>query len=182
MFSRRSRDLTGPAIGLAVTGVVAGATAAGIAARRRKRAKGSADGGLQADVKRLFEEPWKGNFDVIDELVADTYIGYDPSQPEPIRGPEGLKATIQQYIDAFSDARITVEDQFAEGDRVATRWTGRGTHSGEIAGIAATGKEVTVSGLTFSRLESGIVVEEWTNWDTLGMLVQLGAVPAPARA
>jgi steroid delta-isomerase-like uncharacterized protein len=133
-------------------------------------------------VKRLFEEPWKGDFGVIDELVADTYIGYDPSQPEPIRGPEGVKANLQQYIDAFSDARITVDEQFAEGDRVATRWTGRGTHSGEIAGIAATGKEVTVSGLTLSRLEGGKVVEEFTNWDTLGMLVQLGAVPAPARA
>lgn len=133
-------------------------------------------------VKRLFEEPWKGNWDVIDDFVSETYVGYDPSQPESIRGREGLKANIQQYIDAFSDARITVDDQFAEGDRVATRWTGRGTHSGEIAGIAATGKEVTVSGLTFSRLEGGIVVEEWTNWDTLGMLVQLGAVPAPARA
>jgi steroid delta-isomerase-like uncharacterized protein len=182
VFSRRSRDLTGPAIGLAVAGVVAGATAAGIAARQRKRAKGALMADSKLIVKRLFEEPWKGNFDAIDELVADTYIGYDPSQPDPIRGPEGLKATVQQYIDAFSDARITVEDQFAEGDRVATRWTGRGTHSGEIACIAATGKEVTVSGLTFSRLDGGKVVEEWTNWDTLGMLVQLGAVPAPARA
>lgn len=133
-------------------------------------------------VKRVLEEPWKGDFDVIDEFVADTYTGYDPSQPEPIRGREGVKANFQQYIDAFSDARITVDDQFAEGDRVATRWTGRGTHSGEIAGIAATGKEVTVSGLTFTRLEGGLVVEEWINWDTLGMLVQLGAVPAPARA
>jgi steroid delta-isomerase-like uncharacterized protein len=133
-------------------------------------------------VKRVVEEPWKGNFDVIDELIADTYIGYDPSQPEPIRGPEEFKANFQQYLDAFSDARITVDDQFAEGDRVATRWTGRGTHSGEIAGVAATGKEVTVSGLTFSRLQDGKVIEEWTNWDTLGMLVQLGAVPAPVTA
>jgi steroid delta-isomerase-like uncharacterized protein len=133
-------------------------------------------------VKRLFEEPWKGNWDVIDEFVAEKYVGYDPSQPEPIRGRKGLRANLQQYIDAFSDARITVDDQFAEGDRVATRWTGRGTHTGEFAGIAATGKEVTVSGLTFSQLEHGFVVEEWTNWDTLGMLVQLGAVPASATA
>jgi len=69
-----------------------------------------------------------------------------------------------------------------EGDHVATRWTGRGTHTGEIAGIAPTGKDVTVSGITVSRFEDGLVVEEWTTWDTLGMLVQIGAVPAPAQA
>jgi steroid delta-isomerase-like uncharacterized protein len=133
-------------------------------------------------VKRLLEEPWKGNFDVIEETVAKNYIGYEPSQPEPIRGPDGVRANFQQYIDAFSDARITVDEQFGQGDRVATRWTARGTHTGEIAGIAATGKEVTVSGLTFSRLEGDKIVEEWINWDTLGMLVQLGAVPTPSRA
>jgi predicted ester cyclase len=65
---------------------------------------------------------------------------------------------------------------------VATRWTGRGTHDGEIAGIAATGKQVTVTGLTISTVENGLVVEEQTEWDALGMLVQLGAVPAPTPA
>ena len=96
--------------------------------------------------------------------------------------PANFNGTWQQYIDAFSDARITVDDQIAEGDKVATRWTGRGTHTGEIAGISATGKDVTVTGLTISRLEGGLIAEEWTTWDTLGMLVQLGAVPAPAAA
>ncbi|HXG76787.1 MAG TPA: ester cyclase [Gaiellaceae bacterium] len=133
-------------------------------------------------VRRLLEEPWTGSFAAIDELVSPSYVGYDPSQPEPIRGPDGLKANFQQYLDAFQDARITVDDQIAEGDKVASRWTGRGTHTGEIAGIAPTGKEVTVTGLTISRLEGDKVVEEWTTWDTLGMLVQLGAVPAPAHA
>ena len=136
----------------------------------------------KALVRRVAEEPWNGNWDVIDELLAESYVGHDPSQPEPIRGPEGLKANLRQYVDAFSDARITVDEQFAEGDRVATRWTARGTHSGEIAGIPPTGKEVTVAGMTFSRLEGGLIVEEWVNWDALGMLVQLGAVPEPARA
>ncbi len=136
----------------------------------------------KALVRRVAEEPWKGNWDVIDELLAESYVGHDPSQPEPIRGPEGLKANLRQYVDAFSDARITVDEQFAEGDRVATRWTARGTHSGEIAGISPTGKEVTVAGMTFSRLEGGLIVEEWVNWDALGMLVQLGAIPEPAHA
>ena len=133
-------------------------------------------------VKRLFEEPWKGNWGVIDEFVAPGYIGYDPAEPEPIRGPAGFRANVEKYLAGFPGGAITVDDQIAEGDKVATRWTGRGTHTGEIAGIAATGRDVTVSGLTLSRLENGMVVEEWTTWDTLGMLMQLGAVPAPAQA
>jgi predicted ester cyclase len=133
-------------------------------------------------VRQVLEEPWKGNWDVIDENVAPTYVGYDPSLPEPIRGPDGAKANFQMYLDAFTGAHIKVDDQIAEGNKVATRWTGRGTHTGEIQGIAPTGKEVTVTGLTISRLEGGKIVEEWTTWDTLGMLVQLGAVPAPATA
>ena len=133
-------------------------------------------------VRRLFEEPWKGNWDVIDEYAAPGYLGHDSAEPEPHRGPEGLRANVQKYVAGFPDGSITVDDQIAEGDRVATRWTGRGTQTGEVAGIAPTGKEVTVSGVTISRLEGGKVVEEWATWDTLGMLVQLGAIPEPARA
>ena len=133
-------------------------------------------------VRRLTEEPWTGNVGVIDELASPDYIGRDPTEPEPVRGHAGLKAQLEKYKAGFSDARVTVDDQFAEGDRVATRWTGRGTHDGEIIGVAATGKEVTVSGLTISRVENGLVVEEQTEWDALGMLVQLGAVPAPTTA
>ena len=132
-------------------------------------------------VKRLFEEPWKGNFEVIDEFVAPNYVGHDPAEPEPIRGPAGLRANIEKYLAGFPDGGITVDDQIVDGDKVATRWTGRGTQTGEVAGIAPTGKEVTISGLTISRLEGGMVVEEWATWDTLGMLIQLGAIPEPAR-
>jgi steroid delta-isomerase-like uncharacterized protein len=135
----------------------------------------------KAIVRRAFEEPWKGNLDVIDELIATQYIGHDPASPEPLRGPAGVKEFISTYRAAFPDARITVEQQLAEGDLVATRWTGRGTHEGELMGITATSKRVTVSGLTISRLEGGKIVEEFQNWDTFGMMQQLGAVPALAQ-
>lgn len=138
-------------------------------------------GDAMSTVKRLLEEPWKGKMDVVDECCATGYVGHDPSEPEPIRGPEGLKRQFEKYLAAFPDGRITVDDQFSDGSRVATRWTGRGTHQGELSGIAPTGKEVTVTGLTVSLLEGDKVVEEWTIWDTLGMMVQLGAVPMPAR-
>jgi len=133
-------------------------------------------------VRRLFEEPWKGGWDVIEEFVSPDFIGHDPAEPEPIRGPAAMRANIEKYLAGFPGGAITVDDQIAEGDKVATRWTGRGIQTGEIAGIAPTGKEITVSGLTISRIENDMVIEEWATWDTLGMLVQLGAVPAPAQA
>lgn len=134
-------------------------------------------------VQRLFEEPWKGNWHVIDEVLGADYVSWDTGRSEPLRGRESLREWLRAYSDAFPDGRLTVHDQVAEGGKVATRWSARGTHAGEIAGIEATGKEVTVSGLTISTLEGGKVVEQWTTWDRLGMLVQLGAVlPTAAEA
>lgn len=133
-------------------------------------------------VRRIAEEPWRGNYDVIDEHLAADYVGHDPSMPEPIRGPAGFREYVRTFQNAFRDARITVEEQLAEGDLVATRWNGRGIHEGELMGVQPTGKETTVTGITISRLKDGKVAEEWSSWDTFGMLVQLGAVSAPARA
>ena len=130
-------------------------------------------------VRRLGVEPWEGNLGVIDELVTTDYVGHDPAQPD-MQGPDGIKEFITGYLTGFPDGRITIDEQLAEGDLVATRWTGRGTHQGEMMGIPPTGKQVTVSGITISRVKNGKVVEEWSNWDTLGMLQQLGVVPAMA--
>src|SRR5205823_575293 len=98
----------------------------------------------------------------------------DPALPEPIRGPQGAKDNFKQYSDAFEGAQITVVDQIAEGDAVATRWQGRGRHTGELMGFPPTGKEVIVEGLNLTRLRDGKIVEEWSNWDTLGMLQHVG--------
>jgi len=133
-------------------------------------------------VRRAFEEPWKGNLDVVDELIAADYVGHDPANPEPLRGPEDVKEFVSSYLAAFPDARITVEQQLCEGDLVATRWTGRGTHKGELMGVQPTGKLVNVTGLTISRLSGDKIVEEYQSWDTLGMLQQLDAIPALAHA
>lgn len=130
-------------------------------------------------VRRALEEPWS-DLSVLDEVIDSGYIGYDPAQPEPLRGPQGAKENIEQYRSAFEGAQITVKEQVAEGDYVASRWEGRGRHTGELMGISPTGKDVTVSGQTISRLAGGKIVEEYTNWDTLGMLQQIGAVPASA--
>jgi predicted ester cyclase len=132
-------------------------------------------------VRRALEESWR-NVDVLDELVSSDYVGNDPALPEPLRGIQGAKDNVNQYLSAFEGAQITVSKMIAEGDLVASRWEGRGKHTGEIMGIAPTGRDVVVSGQTLSRLEGGKIVEEWPNWDTLGMLQQIGAVPAGAAA
>ena len=133
-------------------------------------------------VRRLLEEPWKGDLGVVDELIDRNYVGHDPSIPEPLRGPDGFKENVSTYREAYSDAQITVDEQIADGDKVATRWTARGKHDGDLMGVAPTGKQVKVSGLTLSRLANGKVIEDYTNWDTFGMMQQLGVVPELARA
>ena len=132
-------------------------------------------------VRQVLEDSWK-DLGVIDELVSTDYVGHDPARPEPIRGPQGAKENVNQYREAFEGAHITVKDQIGQGDSVATRWEGRGRHTGEIMGIPPTGKDVVVEGITVSRLEGGRIVEEWTNWNTLGMLQQIGAIPTVAPA
>ncbi len=128
-------------------------------------------------VRRALEDSWQDP-SVFDELISSDYVGHDPALPEPIRGPQGAKDNFKQYSDAFEGAQITVKDQIAEGDAVATRWEGRGRHTGELMGVPPTGKEVVVEGLNLTRLRDGKIVEEWSNWDTLGMLQQVGAIPS----
>ena len=77
-------------------------------------------------VDEIFNE---GKLEVADELIAPEFVGYDPALPEPMRGPDGVKQQAAGYRAAFSDMRLTIEDDIAEGDRVVTRWTARGTHA-----------------------------------------------------
>jgi steroid delta-isomerase-like uncharacterized protein len=133
--------------------------------------------------RRVIDEVFNaGKLDVIDELVTDDYVGHDPALPADQRGPEAAKGSVAGYRAAFPDLHITIEDQLAGGDLVATRWTGRGTHQGELMGMPATGKQSTVTGITIDKIVNGRIAESWTNWDTLGMLQQLGAVPALSTA
>jgi steroid delta-isomerase-like uncharacterized protein len=132
-------------------------------------------------VRRALEDSWQDP-SVFDELISSDYVGHDPALPEPIRGPQGAKDNFKQYSDAFEGAQITVVDQIAEGDAVATRWQGRGRHTGELMGVPPTGKEVVVEGLNITRLRDGKIIEEWSNWDTLGMLQQIGAIPSATAA
>ena len=129
--------------------------------------------------KRIIEEIFgAGKYELAHELIGSDAIGHDPAQPAPIMGPEGVAESARGYRDAFPDLTLTVNQQIGDGDAVATRWTAKGTHKGDLFGIAPTGKQTTVTGITIDRWADGKVAESWTNWDTLGLLQQLGAVPA----
>jgi len=125
-------------------------------------------------VERFTTEAWNGgDLDVIDELFAADYVGHDAPRLEPVRGPEGMKDFLRMYHHAFSDAVITLDDVIVSGDRVVTRWTGRGTHDGELMGIAPTGASVVFTGIRIFRVKDGRIVEGWVDWDTFGLLRQL---------
>ena len=84
------------------------------------------------------------------------------------------------YRNAFPDLTVRIDDLVAEGDIVAARWSGTGTHRGGGMGFAATGRGIQFSGMVFVRVQNGRLVEGWNNFDQLGMLQQLGAVTLPA--
>jgi steroid delta-isomerase-like uncharacterized protein len=133
--------------------------------------------------RRLIEEVWnRGNFAVVDELVASDYVGHSSTPADETRGREAYKQFYAGLRRAFPDLQVTIEDQVAEGDRVVTRWTARGTHRGEFRGIPPTGKQGAITGITIDRIANDKVVECWTNADDLGMLRLLGVIPAPAQA
>ena len=137
----------------------------------------------KAVVRRFIEEVFGGgNLELIDELFAPHYVLHDPAVPGEVRGPEGIKQYVGMYRGAYPDTRFTIEDQIAEGDEVVTRWTGRGTHQGELMGIPPTGQEVAVTGIEFDRVSGGKFEETWVNYDALRMMQQLGVIPPPEQA
>ena len=134
-------------------------------------------------VRRLFDELWnKGNLQVADELIAPTYLHHDDSTPNLGKGPEGEKKRVNLYRTAFHDFRLSIEDLLAEGETVVARWSCRGVHKGELNGIAPTGKQFAITGITIARFSYGKIVEGFVNWDALGLMRQLGAVPEPAKS
>jgi len=129
-------------------------------------------------VRRLFDEVWnKGHQQVADELFAQNYNHHDSSSPDLGRGPESEKKRVTLYRNAFPDIRFTVEDLIAEGESVTARWSCHGTHKGELNGIAPTGRQFTITGISVARFTNGKMIEGYVNWDALGMMQQLGVVP-----
>jgi steroid delta-isomerase-like uncharacterized protein len=139
--------------------------------------------GNKNTVRRLFEEVWnKGNLQVTDDLFTPNYTHHDSSTPDVGRGPESEKKRVTLYRTAFPDLRLTVEDIIAEGETVVARWSCRGTHKGDLNGIAPTGKHVNFTGISIARFTNGKMSEGFVNWDALSLMQQLGVVPELGKA
>ena len=136
----------------------------------------------KACVRRLYEEVFnQKKLAAIDDYFAPTVIDHSLPPGAP-GGIEGVRQTIGMFVSAFPDLHLTVEDLIAEGDRVVARWTLRGTHQGASLGMPPTGKQFTMPGISVVRLDGSKSVEQWVVHDQLGMLQQLGLIPAPAQA
>jgi steroid delta-isomerase-like uncharacterized protein len=119
----------------------------------------------------------KGDTKNLDKFFASNWVNHDPSLP-PMQGLEGAKQLIDLWS-AFSERKVTIEDTIAEGDKVATRFTMSGKHTGTMMGIAPTGKSIHISASGIFRIVEGKLTDNWVNFDALGLLQQIGAVPMP---
>jgi steroid delta-isomerase-like uncharacterized protein len=132
---------------------------------------------LKALERRFFDEMLnRADLSAGDDLFAANSVDY-AGFPGQLPGREGFKQAVVMMHEAFPDIHYTIEDMVAEGDRIATRWTLRGTHQGEFFGVPATANQVRVEGIHILRIVDGQVVECWEVWDQLSMLRQIGALP-----
>jgi steroid delta-isomerase-like uncharacterized protein len=138
----------------------------------------SASEANKAAVRDCFEQASQGNFEALQSIVTPDYAVH----PEEAQGPEGLAEMVQGYRNAFPDLSVTIEQQFTEGDYVATRTTIRGRHDGELMGTPPSGRQVEFTGLTISRCRDGKIEEEWELVDVTTLLRQIGALPEMAEA
>jgi len=110
---------------------------------------------------------------VIDEIFAPTYVNHFTGET-----PAALKQKVAAVRAAFPDVQVAIDDQMVEGDRVVSRWTARGTQEGDFMGAPATHKRMEQTGISIMRVQEGKIVEGWSRADELGLLQQLGLLPA----
>ena len=135
----------------------------------------------KAVVLRAEAELWnRGTLSVIDELYSPDFVCHFPVGPE-WRGHEGIRKAVSEHRASFPDWHERVDDIVAEGDRVVIRFTSNGTHRGEFAGLAPTGRTVSIQEVAIFRLVDGKIAEQWGMPDIHGLMQQLGATNAAQR-
>lgn len=122
-----------------------------------------------------------GNLDPAEDYIAPNFQNHDPGTPPLSTGPEGFRQLISGYRAAFPDIHMTVDDMLVEGDKVVGRWTASGTNTGSLNGMPPTHKQAAVTGISLITFQGGQVASQHTTWDTLGLLQQLGVIPAPEQ-
>jgi predicted ester cyclase len=132
-------------------------------------------------IERLYEEVVnQGRLEVLDEICQPDHVEHNPF-PDQLQGVEGLKQRASMVRAAF-DPHFTLEHVLADGNKVAVMWTNRGTNTTEWMGMPPTGKSFAIQGVDIFLLRDGRLAEHWDVVDVYGMLVQVGAIPAPGAA
>jgi steroid delta-isomerase-like uncharacterized protein len=139
----------------------------------------------KAIARQLFEAVGAGDQAALEELLAPDFVAHQPGTSVRLPVDQLSRAEFLQSLSgtnaAFSDQQYTIEDQVAVGDKVVTRVSWRATHSGDFQGIPATGKQLVGGGIAIERIKDGKIVERWAQPDRLGLMQQLGLVPAPSE-
>jgi predicted ester cyclase len=134
----------------------------------------------KAIVRRFYEELDKKNFGIFFELCTPSFVSHFPGSPCP-QTLEAREQTSRMFYQAFPDIQHTLDEVIAEGNKVAFRGTARGIHNRVFQGILPTGKSISFTLMRFYHIDGGKITEEWANFDSLGLMQQLGAIPAPAQ-
>jgi steroid delta-isomerase-like uncharacterized protein len=135
----------------------------------------------EAVVRRLFDEVWnKGNLTLLDELLTNDYVSHEPVNPA--RGIPGFRDVVSKYRNAFPDCRLDIDELLPAGGKVVARWRYSGTHQNTFEGIPPTGRRVTGPGISIFRFQGDRIAEDYTNWDALGFMQQLGVVTLPGKS
>jgi steroid delta-isomerase-like uncharacterized protein len=136
----------------------------------------------QVEITTAFFKQFVQFINTADENLAQQLISpvakfHAPGQPEPLQGPKGYLMIIAMMRTGFPDIQWTIEDMITENDKVAVRFTMRGTHQGKFFGVPATYRTIVVQAMNFYRLADDQIIEEFGQPDMLGLLTQIGAVP-----
>jgi len=130
---------------------------------------------------RFIEEVWnQGKLDAVDDIVTNDIIIHVAGRD--IKGIENFKKFILGYRNAFPDIKFIIEEQIAQGDKVVERYAIQGTHQGELQGIPPTGKQIKIASIDITRFLDGKIVERWGEFDSIGMMMQLGMELKPKEA
>jgi steroid delta-isomerase-like uncharacterized protein len=142
-------------------------------------AEGAPEAANVALARRWFGVMNSGALDQVTSIFAPSYRLHYPDMSADAVGPEVIRGLIDAYRQAFPDLHFEVDDAFGSDDTVLVRWTASGTNRGSLLGMPATGRFARWTGMSVLRVENGRIVEDWVENDRLGMLQQLGVVPAP---
>lgn len=135
----------------------------------------------KALVRQYVEAIHRGDIEEGEELVAADFVFHISGSPAPLNR-ETFRTRFASLLAGFPDLSVASEELTAEGDLVAGRWTTRGTHLGDLWGIPATGERVTITSMDMNRIADGKIAERWHEYDTLGLMQQLGVIPTPTQA